>query len=159
MYDDSVQAIELDDSYFKAYLKNGEACIELGKNQRFQNTEMIDKGLKRLQKALMLVERIKQGHQSFESKKILENQVSKQILRGQKIKWYKERQLKEHAISLFKSTIEVNLSDLTEMANELLPEMDKKIDIPDFLLCRISDDLMNEPVMLSSGFTYEKIMI
>ena len=37
--------------------------------------------------------------------------------------------------------------------------MNKRIDIPDYLMCRISDDLMEEPVMLSSGFTYEKTMI
>ncbi len=32
-------------------------------------------------------------------------------------------------------------------------------DIPEFLLCRITDDLMEEPVILSSGFTYEKSAI
>ena len=120
---------------------------------------MIDKGLKRIQKALMLVERINKGHQLFDSKKILENQIQKQILRAQKVKWYKERQLKEHKIELFKSTIEVNMPDLTDTCNELIPQVDKRIDIPDYLICRISDDLMDEPVMLSSGFTYEKSMI
>ena len=29
-------------------------------------------------------------------------------------------------------------------------------EIPEFLLCRITDDLMEEPVIVSSGFTYEK---
>lgn len=28
--------------------------------------------------------------------------------------------------------------------------------MPDFLLCRITDELMDEPVLLTSGFTYEK---
>ena len=32
-------------------------------------------------------------------------------------------------------------------------------EIPEFLLCRITDELMNEPVILSSGFTYEKTAI
>jgi len=32
-------------------------------------------------------------------------------------------------------------------------------EIPEFLLCRITDDLMQEPVLLSSGFTYEKAAI
>ena len=31
-----------------------------------------------------------------------------------------------------------------------------KKDIPDYLLCRITDDLMDDPVILESGFTYEK---
>lgn len=29
-------------------------------------------------------------------------------------------------------------------------------EIPEYLLCRITDDLMEDPVILSSGFTYEK---
>jgi hypothetical protein len=48
MYDDSLYAIELDDMYFKSFLRNGEACVELGKNPRFENTEFIDKGIKRV---------------------------------------------------------------------------------------------------------------
>jgi hypothetical protein len=76
MYDDSLQAIELDDQYFKAYVKNGEACIELGKNMRFQNTDLIDKGLKRLQKALFLIEKLNASSPYFSAKKKLEQQVS-----------------------------------------------------------------------------------
>ena len=34
-----------------------------------------------------------------------------------------------------------------------------KLEIPDYLICRISDDLMEEPVCLESGFTYEKSSI
>ena len=30
------------------------------------------------------------------------------------------------------------------------------MDVPDYLVCRITDELMDEPVILSSGFTYEK---
>ena len=35
----------------------------------------------------------------------------------------------------------------------------RKLEIPDYLICRISDDLMEEPVCLESGFTYEKSSI
>lgn len=31
--------------------------------------------------------------------------------------------------------------------------------MPDYLLCRITDELMDEPVLLESGFTYEKAEI
>jgi STIP1 family protein 1 len=31
--------------------------------------------------------------------------------------------------------------------------------VPEYLLCRITDDLMEEPVILTSGFTYEKSAI
>ena len=32
-------------------------------------------------------------------------------------------------------------------------------DVPDFLRCRISDEIMNDPVIIQSGFTYERKMI
>jgi hypothetical protein len=48
MYDDSISAIEFDDSYFKAYLRNGEACLELGKSKKHLNMDLIEKGLKRM---------------------------------------------------------------------------------------------------------------
>ena len=31
--------------------------------------------------------------------------------------------------------------------------------MPDYLKCAITDDLMDEPVVIQSGFTYEKKMI
>lgn len=31
--------------------------------------------------------------------------------------------------------------------------------MPDYLVCRITDELMDEPVTLTSGFTYEKEQI
>lgn len=30
------------------------------------------------------------------------------------------------------------------------------LEVPDYLLCRINDEIMEEPVILESGFTYEK---
>merc|ERR1711990_247554 len=32
----------------------------------------------------------------------------------------------------------------------------RELEVPDYLLCRITDELMDEPVILESGFTYEK---
>lgn len=34
-----------------------------------------------------------------------------------------------------------------------------QLEVPDYLVCRITDELMNEPVTLQSGFTYEKEQI
>jgi hypothetical protein len=59
MYDDSLQAIELDPNNFKAYIKNGEACLELSKNRNQTTTALCEKGLKRLQKAILIIEKIK----------------------------------------------------------------------------------------------------
>lgn len=47
MYDDSIAAIEFDDTYYKAYLRNGEACLELAKNNKIMDLDLIEKGLRR----------------------------------------------------------------------------------------------------------------
>ena len=69
MYDDSVNAIEFDDSYYKAYLRNGEACLELAKSNNQKNLDMVEKGLKRMQKALAIIEKIKTSDPNFSKKK------------------------------------------------------------------------------------------
>ena len=58
MYDDSVEAIENGDNYYKGYLKNGEACLELAKNPNHKNLDLCEKGLKRFLKAIMIIEKI-----------------------------------------------------------------------------------------------------
>lgn len=68
MYDDSLAFIENDDTNFKAYLKNGEACLELCKNNEIMDMQLCDKGLKRLMKALSIIEHIPQGDPLYASK-------------------------------------------------------------------------------------------
>jgi len=48
MYDDSLAAIENDDTNYKGYIKNGEACLELCKSIHQKDIGMCDKALKRL---------------------------------------------------------------------------------------------------------------
>ena len=48
MYDDSLNAIENDDTNFKAYIKNGEACLELCKSKHQKDCSLCEKGMKRL---------------------------------------------------------------------------------------------------------------
>ena len=43
-----------------------------------------------------------------------------------------------------------------EEANKPSDLKSKFKEIPDFLICRISDDLMEDPVVIESGFTYER---
>ena len=69
MYDDSVNAIEFDDGYYKAYMRNGEACLELAKSQNQKNLDMVEKGLKRMQKAIMIIDKIKPSNPNFGKKK------------------------------------------------------------------------------------------
>lgn len=42
MMDDAKNAIELNVGYFKAHLRHGEACVELGKRPKFVDLELID---------------------------------------------------------------------------------------------------------------------
>ena len=71
MYDDSVTAIELDDNSYKAYLKNGEACLELSKKSNHKTTDMCEKGLKRLLKAISIIEKLNSSNPQFQHKKKL----------------------------------------------------------------------------------------
>lgn len=80
MYDDSLQAIELDPNNYKGYIKNGEACLELSKPKNQTSTAMCEKGLKRLQKAIMILEKLKPTDPLYKSRKILITQVEKLIL-------------------------------------------------------------------------------
>ena len=79
MYEDSVQAIERDDKYVKAFVCNGESLIMLG--QENGDIKQCDKGLERLKKALKLC------YQQKLSKSIME-EIQQQILRGQKIRFF-----------------------------------------------------------------------
>lgn len=58
MFDDSQAAIENDDTNYKGYIKNGEACFELSKRGNIKDLQLCDKGLKRFQKAIMLLEKM-----------------------------------------------------------------------------------------------------
>jgi len=46
MYEDSLNAMEIDKNYFKSFLRNGEACVEIGKHPNQASIDMIDKGIK-----------------------------------------------------------------------------------------------------------------
>ena len=77
MYDDSIAAIEFDDTYYKAYLRNGEACLELSKNNKIMNLDLIEKGLRRFQKAISILERIKPNDPAYQKKKEFQTSVEK----------------------------------------------------------------------------------
>lgn len=56
MYDDSIVMIEVDSDNYKGYLRNAEACIELVKGNGHKDMDLYEKGLKRFQKAISLIE-------------------------------------------------------------------------------------------------------
>lgn len=65
MLQDSQQALELDPAYFKAYLRNGEALVELGKLDSERDVSLIDRGIKHLQKALYYCWKLKVTDQNY----------------------------------------------------------------------------------------------
>lgn len=67
MFDDSQAAIENDDMNYKGYIKNGEACFELSKSRHIKDLQLCEKGLKRFQKAIMLLEKMPSSDPQFKS--------------------------------------------------------------------------------------------
>lgn len=76
-------AIELDETYIKAYMANGESLVEMGKIEN--SLAKIEKGILRIQKALSLCFKTNQRH--------FENEIKTQLKKAQKIKWYKDAEL------------------------------------------------------------------
>lgn len=77
MYSDAEKAVELDPGYFKAHLRLGEACVEMGKSPKHQSTEMIDQGIKHIQKALSICWSMKPSDPKFEQKAMFEKELNK----------------------------------------------------------------------------------
>jgi hypothetical protein len=157
-----LRAVELDDLYIKAYMVLGEALVELGKLDQSQNGQSkIEKGIAKLRKALSLC--FSQNQRTFEK------EIETQIKKAQKIKWYKDSEVNQIDKAQLVSKIEGKLGRQNEVFalfeaymsqgkgdEEVKSQKERHGHIPDFLLCRITDDFMQEPVIIQSGFTYEK---
>lgn len=200
---DSEKAIELNPQYFKAFLRNGEACIELGKMSHVQDLLMIDKGIKQLQKSIFLVWKLDQSSTHFPNRDLIQKEIERQIMLAKKIRWFKQKEIELNENELIldqlvlalgidprseKQSINTNraldlekqfeISSRSNNSFDGLDQQDKlelyakvkdrleesKVDVknmmvPDYLVCRITDELMVEPVVLQSGFTYEKQQI
>mmetsp|Transcript_41854 Transcript_41854/g.64038 ORF Transcript_41854/g.64038 Transcript_41854/m.64038 type:complete len:116 (+) Transcript_41854:505-852(+) len=97
MYDDSIMAIECDDSNYKCYMRNAEACLMMSKSPNHKNLDLVEKGLKRFQKALALIERVKQTDPNYDKRKEIISDLKTSILLGNKLKWFKQRELERNA--------------------------------------------------------------
>ena len=95
MYADAQQAVELEPGYFKAHLRLGEACVEMGKSSKYQSTEMIDRGIKHIQKALSICWNMDSTDPKYDQKAMFEKELNKQILRARKIRWFKQQELEQ----------------------------------------------------------------
>ena len=117
-YEDTLRAIELDDTYIKAYMVNGEALIELGKVE--ESTAKIEKGIIRLRKALSMC--MSQGQRQFEK------EIESQIKKANKIKWYKENEMGHIDKATLMSSLQSRLGDSSHDSNEILGRFAKYLD-------------------------------
>ena len=77
MLDDSIKAISLNDKYFKAYLRAGEAYVELGKHPRHKDTNLNEKGINNLKKALYFVWKLTENDPNFAKKDTFYKEIGK----------------------------------------------------------------------------------
>lgn len=161
MLSDATEAIQLDDTYIKAFMAMGEALIELGKLDDTSCTQ-IEKGLQRFEKARKLS--TQQNKQQYVFK-----HIDEQILKGRKIQFYKQRELEdnEHAALLSELKQKIargqpfqpqfdELHVIERFENIVAQRMQSRYkDVPDHLKGAISDELMEDPVIIQSGNTYD----
>ena len=94
-FEDSQRAAELDKKYFKGFLRNGEAAVELGKGPVHQDTKLIDQGIEQLQRALYLCWNMDEGDKNYYHKDSYAKEIGKQIYRAKKIRWFKQKDLEK----------------------------------------------------------------
>ena len=172
MLKDATMAVELDDTYVKAFVAVGEALVELGK-QDFGSFTQIDKGIQRLRKGYSLC--------TGQKLRRFEEDILKQILKAQKIKFYKQKEVEDNEKASMMHDLKKKMSTYKDLMNVQYPNnpqtdnpndtyknfakyLDsdrdaRPLEVPDYLKCPITDELMDEPVVIQSGHTYEKEMI
>ncbi|EGR27767.1 u-box domain protein [Ichthyophthirius multifiliis] len=160
-FDDAVHAIELDENNIKAQLLCGQTLCEIGKNEK--SNQKILNGIKRLTRAFTLC--------SGNKKQQYEKDISIYIYRAKKLLWYKQyedlKQKKMELLESYKKQIESqNLSqeNTQDEINKFIqfigdPYQQQELSIPDYLVCKISLDLMEDPVITECGQTYEKVVL
>ncbi|KAL4466064.1 hypothetical protein ABPG74_004301 [Tetrahymena malaccensis] len=164
-FEDAVQSIELDENNLKGQLLCGQVLCEMGKYE--EGIHKIENGIKRLTKGLTLC-----STQAGGKKKVFEKEISVYIFRAKKLKWYKQyqeqKQKKIRLIENYKVYLEQQsqLSDLQrqEQMDDFIftvgdPYREDEFIIPDHLCCKITLDLIEDPVTTEAGHTYEKVVI
>jgi len=153
----STRALELKNNYVKALALNGRSMVELGKYS--PTLKDIDEGIKSLEKARLLC--------SGQNKKTFEEEIARYLKNAKKIRWLKNHEiitlegevLCDHLANLVKQeyTNEEEQRKQIELIREkLIPKKPKCSDIPKYLLCKLTGEIMNDPVITSEGYTYER---
>ena len=155
----SEQAIKVDPSYIKALGLLGQAKVELGKHE--ETTNMIEEGISNIQMAYQKC--------SGQHLRKFENDLKNITLIAKKILYYKSREIKSNKgreLYTYLSGVIKRQGDLEEEMREILEirlkkltlidKKEKQTNIPDHLLCKIGFQLMQDPVITSAGYTYER---
>ena len=154
------QAIDLDEKYVLAYRLRGTAKIEKAKYIYGEDAiAAMKSGLEDLVRAKTLC--IGQNKEEYE------DELNKWILLAKKIIYYKDKennnQLKEDMNHFIRSSIDkfgesLREKDyLKEEYNDLIEsqEVEENV-IPEYLICPLTKNLLMNPILLSSGNSYEK---
>jgi len=115
---------------------------------------------------------MQKGHQLCigQKKREFETEIHRFLLKAKKMRWLKKNQLdideKETLFCYMESIINEKFtkpeSDALNQKLQKALGVDEKpssLEIPDYLECKITLSLMEDPVILSSGNTYEKVAI
>jgi len=154
-----VHAIELDETNIKAHLICGQCIAEMAKIE--PGIDKLNLALNRMTKALTLC--AGQGKQDFEK------DLYRNMLRVRKLMWYKKNEEvrihKLEMLEILKTSLEAN-ANLTPESREKKyqqyvetigdPTRPHEYVIPDYLCCKITLDLMEDPVTTSAGHSYDK---
>lgn len=150
-------AIEKDPKYIKAIYLHGICMVEIGKFSK--DLENIDTGISEINHASTLC--------TGQNKKQFEADANKSLKYAKKIRWLKNHELlTEEGVSLAdylgnlirKENIseEEKSKRIKNIRKELMPKKKTKADIPEYLLCDLTKNIMNDPVITSAGYTYER---
>ncbi|ANQ05780.1 Erythrocyte membrane protein [Plasmodium coatneyi] len=155
---DARQALNLEEESVKAHFILGLTLLHLNS---------LEEGLKKLTKAKTLSSYLKDSNES---------EINRYILQAKKLIYLRDEQNKQLTYTELQSFLidKINLlnqigyisneekclrTQQTEnLFKEVLNSFQKK-QIPDYLCCKISMCLMNEPVITPSGMTYDKIFL
>ncbi|SCN59365.1 E3 ubiquitin-protein ligase, putative [Plasmodium chabaudi adami] len=155
---DARQALNLEEESVKAHFILGLTLLHLNS---------LEEGLKKLTKAKTLSSYLKDSNES---------EINRYILQAKKLIYLRDEQTKQLKYAELQSFFieKINLLNQmgyitneekflrTEQTEDLFKEVlgtFQKKQIPDYLCCKISMCLMNEPVITPSGVTYDKIFL
>ncbi|EGR28660.1 u-box domain protein [Ichthyophthirius multifiliis] len=160
-FEDAVQSIEIDDCNIKGQLLCGQILCELGKNEG--GIQKIENGIKKLTRALTLCSNF-----AGDKKSQYEKEISVYIYRAKKLLWYKQQEeiynnkiIKIDNYKKYLNSLNLNESQFNQELQEFIicignPYQQYDYNIPDYLSCKITLELMEDPYTTESGHTYEK---